>query len=66
MNEEPVKVEPIFQDPDNRQATDKLNFNMKFVLTCESSWVSCPTHLDLMYTNRYRQTTTYPVTSSPQ
>jgi len=49
----PVKVEPIFLNPDERAANEKLDFNMKFVLTCSASWVSCPSHLDLMYTNRH-------------
>ena len=47
-----VKVEPLFLDNDNRPAKDKQNFNLKFALSCSSSWVSFPQHVDLMFTSR--------------
>jgi tripeptidyl-peptidase-2 len=48
-----IKIEPFFLDPDNRQAQDKINFNMKFALGCTATWVKHPSHLDLMYTVRH-------------
>jgi len=52
-HEIPIKVEPLFLDHDNRLASDKQNFNVKFTLTCSAPWVSHPSHLDLMYTSRH-------------
>jgi len=49
----PIKVEPLFLDTENRPAKDKQDFNIQFVLSCSAGWVSHPTHLDLMYTNRH-------------
>ena len=49
----PVKIEPLFLDPENRPAADKQTFNRQFVLTCSAPWVSHPTHLDLMYCSRH-------------
>ncbi|KAJ8930438.1 hypothetical protein NQ314_016765 [Rhamnusium bicolor] len=47
-----VSIEPHFLDSDNVEAEKKINFNMKFVLTCSASYVNCPTHLDLSNVTR--------------
>jgi len=47
-----VKVEPLFLDDQNRPAQDKLDFNLRLVLTCSAGWVQHSTYLDLMYTSR--------------
>jgi len=49
----PIHVEPLFLDKDNRPAKDTQEFNMKLAFSCSASWVSHPTHLDLMYTGRF-------------
>ncbi|KAJ9587783.1 hypothetical protein L9F63_018809, partial [Diploptera punctata] len=43
-----VSVEPFFTDPDNTDASYKINFGLKLALTCSETWVECPSHLDLM------------------
>ena len=48
-----IQVELLFLDTENRPAKDKQDFNIQFVLSCSAGWVSHPTHLDLMYTNRH-------------
>ena len=48
-----IQVELLFLDAENRPAKDKQDFNIQFVLSCSAGWVSHPTHLDLMNTNRH-------------
>jgi tripeptidyl-peptidase-2 len=48
-----VKVDPIFLDSENVNNERKIEFNMKFALTCQESWVQHPEHLDLMYVTRH-------------
>ncbi|GLH08749.1 Tripeptidyl-peptidase 2 [Gryllus bimaculatus] len=43
-----VNVEPFFADADNMDASKKIDFGMKLVLSCNESWVQYPSHLDLM------------------
>jgi len=52
VSEVAIKIEPVFLDPENRPAKDKLGFNLRLVLTCSAGWVSHPAILDLMYTSR--------------
>lgn len=42
-----VSVEPHFLDSDKVPAETKIYYNQKFVLTCDDSYVSAPTHLDV-------------------
>ncbi|VEN54465.1 unnamed protein product [Callosobruchus maculatus] len=42
-----ISVEPHFLDTENVDPDRKIYYNQKFVLTCNASYVSCPTHLDL-------------------
>ena len=51
--EVPVKVEPVFLNPDEVAAEDKIDFNLRFGLTCDAGWITHPKHLDLMYTARH-------------
>lgn len=50
-----VQVEPFFLDADNVEADKKIYYNQKFVLTCCSTYVVHPTHLDLSYGSRMFQ-----------
>lgn len=52
MKEFNINVEPYFLDPDNREHNDKIDFRIKFALTCNEPWVQFPAHLDLMYMAR--------------
>ena len=49
----PVKVEPFFLDNDNRTNDEKVNFNLRFNMTCSAAWVKHPKHLDLMFSARH-------------
>ncbi|KAF7287504.1 hypothetical protein GWI33_001464 [Rhynchophorus ferrugineus] len=42
-----VSVDPHFLNEDEVSAQTKINFNMKFVLTCDGNFVQFPKHLDL-------------------
>lgn len=42
-----VSVEPHFLDSDKVPAERKIYYNQKFVLTCEESYITYPTHLDV-------------------
>ena len=51
--EVPIKVEPIFIDPDSRSNEEKVNFNQRIAFGCSSAWVKYPKHVDVMYTARH-------------
>ncbi|KAK6617784.1 hypothetical protein RUM43_014012 [Polyplax serrata] len=45
-----VSVEPVF--PIQTDNDSKINFNMRFALLCDDTWVSASSHLDLMNITR--------------
>lgn len=49
-HEKNVNIEPIFAE--NIDANEKIAFNLHINLVCDASWVSCPTHLELMNSSR--------------
>ena len=50
-----VRLSPqIFLDADKVENSRKIEFNMKFSLSCDDApWVQHPDHLDLMYVTRH-------------
>lgn len=42
-----ISVEPCFKNCDSVAVDSKINFNVKLVLVCKATYVSCPVHLDL-------------------
>ncbi|XP_071839220.1 tripeptidyl-peptidase 2-like isoform X2 [Apostichopus japonicus] len=49
-HEKNVNIEPIFAE--NTDPNEKISFNLHINLVCDVSWVSCPTHLELMNSSR--------------
>uniref|UniRef100_T1IXT2 Tripeptidyl-peptidase 2 n=1 Tax=Strigamia maritima TaxID=126957 RepID=T1IXT2_STRMM len=47
-----ITVEPQYLDDTNMAIPNKIAFNVNLCLICEAAWVSCPDHLNLMYTSR--------------
>ena len=43
----------MFLDADRYPNDSKINFNMKFVLSCGASWVQCADYLDMTYSIRH-------------
>ncbi|CAG9855173.1 unnamed protein product [Phyllotreta striolata] len=42
-----ISIEPHFLNSDEVEASTKIYYNQKFVLSCDASYVSYPSHLDL-------------------
>ena len=49
----PPPLPQIFLDADNVDNARKIQFDMKFSLSCDAAWVQHPDHLDLMYVTRH-------------
>lgn len=47
-----ITVEPFFLNFEERDADDKIQFNLHMSLACNASWVQIPKHFDLMYMSR--------------
>ena len=47
-----VTVEPKFLREKDRENSDKINFNLNLVLTCDAAWIEFPKLLTLPYTSR--------------
>ena len=47
-----VTVEPKFLRDEDRDNSDKINFNLNLVLTCDAAWIDFPKLLTLPYTSR--------------
>ncbi|KAK2181249.1 hypothetical protein NP493_405g05002 [Ridgeia piscesae] len=54
-----VTVEPQFTHTAEQRV--KIDFEMRFALSCDTAWVSCPRHLDLMNMSR-----TFQIKVNPQ
>ncbi|XP_014208208.1 tripeptidyl-peptidase 2 isoform X2 [Copidosoma floridanum] len=47
-----ITIEPTFLDNDNVDASRKIDFNVRFTLVSDATWVHFPTHFDLMHMSR--------------
>ncbi|XP_059484190.1 tripeptidyl-peptidase 2 isoform X2 [Neocloeon triangulifer] len=50
--EHSITVEPFFLKNDYADPKPKIDFNVRFALTCSAPWVEYPNHLDMMYMAR--------------
>lgn len=58
----------VFIEMFQRLSTDpreKIDFEMRFALTCDAAWVSCPSHLELMNMSRVIQVKVTPQGLTP-